>query len=102
MGRVLYKDTIPYETPSSLDALRGPASGVIELPPMVHWGPKRFRDLDDPGDTVAAYQALVREGTTEVQEELLNGVVLRRVWRDLMLPGRCRDTWESRFPDLSA
>jgi hypothetical protein len=102
MGRVLYKDTIPYETPSSLHALRGPASGVIELPPAVHWGPKRLYNLGNPHDTVAAYQSLVREGTPDIQEELLNAAVLRHAWPDLMLPQRCRHVWESRFPDLVA
>jgi len=102
MGKVLYKDTIPYDTPSSLEALRGPSSGIIELPPAVHWGPKRRYDLTNPHDTVAAYQALVREGTMNIQEDLLNATVLRHLWRDLVLPERCRHVWESRFPDLAS
>ncbi len=30
--RVLYRDVIPYDTPSSLAALGGPAEGVLTLP----------------------------------------------------------------------
>lgn len=101
-GRVLYKDTIPYDTPTSLDALRGPATGILEVPVTVHWGPRRTFDLDDPRDVHAAYRAIIREGTTTVQEELLNAEVLSRLWPELMLPERCRRTWEERFPDLAS
>ena len=101
-GRVLYKDTVPYDTPRSLAALRGPASGVLHVPLSVHWGPRRAFDLDDPRDIHAAYRAIVREATTAVQEELLNAEVLRRLWPELMLPQRCRLTWEERFPELAA
>jgi len=100
-NRVLYKDIVPYDTPSSLDALRGPATGTLEVPITVHWGPRRRFDLDDPRDVHAVYRALVREGTTAVQEELLNQDVLRRLWAELMLPERCRRVWEERFPELA-
>lgn len=100
--RVLYKDIVPYDTPTSLDALLGPATGILEVPITVHWGPRRRFDLDDPYDVQAAYRAIVREGTSEIQEQLLNTVVLRRLWGKLMLPERCRQTWEERFPDLAA
>lgn len=101
-GRVLYKDTVPYDTPTSLDALTGPATGSLEVPVTVHWGPRRSFNLDDPHDVHAAYRAIVREATTAVQEALLNPAVLRRVWPDLVLPERCRRLWEERFPDLAA
>lgn len=101
-GRVLYKDIVPYDTPRSLAALRGPASGILEVPLSVHWGPRRTFNLDDPRDTHAAYRAIIREGTTAIQEELLNAEVLQRLWPELMLPQRCRLTWEEHFPDLAA
>ncbi len=101
-GRVLYKDIVPYDTPTSLDALRGPDTGVLDLPITVYWGPRQRFDLQDPADVETAYQALVREGTTAHQEALLNEELLRRLWPELMLPGRCRRTWEDRFPDLVA
>lgn len=99
--RILFKDVVPYDTPSSLAALRGPAHGALELPLAVDWGPQRRYDLSQRHDVEAAYQALVREGTPQIQEALLNETVLRRVWPALMLPERCRDTWERRFPDLA-
>jgi hypothetical protein len=98
--RVLFKDVVPYDTPSSLSALKGPAAGVIELPLAIYWGPRRLYDLSDCHDLRSAYQALVREGTPDIQEATLNKKLLRRVWPALMLPERCRHIWESRFPDL--
>lgn len=100
-GRVLCKDIIPYDTPRSLDALRGPASGMLDLPVTVYWGPPQGFDLQDPADLETAYQALVREGTTTEQEAFLNERLLRRVWPGLMLPERCRRIWEERFPGLA-
>lgn len=34
--RVLIQDVVPYELPSSLDELRGPGSGFLQLPQSVH------------------------------------------------------------------
>lgn len=100
--KVLFRDVVPYEVPSSLSALHGPATGVIELPVIVHWGPRRSFDLGDDGHRRAAYRAIVREGTPEFQEKLLNEGLLRREWPALVLPDRCRAAWEAAFPDLTA
>lgn len=99
--RVLYQDIVPYEVPSSLDALRGPATGALELPITVHWGPKHVYDLADPGEAVFAYQQIVREGTTADQETLLNADLLTQVWPELILPARCQRLWETSFPELA-
>lgn len=98
--RLKFRDVVPYETPSSLDALSGPACGSLELPRTVHWGPRRLFDLDDLGQRRAAYRALVREGSKSTQETYLNEALLRREWPDLVLPDRCRAIWESAFPEL--
>lgn len=101
-NRVLFRDVIPYEAPSSLSALRGPAGGMLEVPITVHWGPSRVFDLDEPGQRRMVYQALVREGTSQVQEALLNEALLHQEWAGLILPERCRALWEGRFPELAA
>jgi hypothetical protein len=100
--RVLFRDLVPYQTPDSLDALRGPASGHLEVPITVHWGPRREFDLDDPGQRRAVYRAIVREGTPADQEALLNPARLRALWPELVLPRRCQKLWEERFPELAA
>lgn len=99
-AHVLYQDVIPYETPSSLEALHGPAGGVLILPRTVYWGPDPSADLDTSSGRLKAYRNLIREGTSDVQEALLNADLLRQVWPDVILPQRCRALWESRFPDL--
>ena len=100
-ARIRYQDVIPYDVPRSLAELQGPTTGVLELPHSVHWGPDRRVDLADPDDRVAAYQAVVREGSTAQQEVLLDAMVLKRVWPALSLPDRCRLRWETSFPELA-
>ena len=100
--RVLYRDVIPYDTPSSLAALEGPAEGVLTLPVAVHWGPDATADLSTADGLQKAYENLVREGTSRQQEELLNADLLGRVWPQLRLPTRCRDLWQTGFPELAA
>lgn len=100
--KILYKDIVPYDTPSSLSALHGPDAGIVDVPITVHWGPRHAFDLDDAGQRRAAYRAIVREGTPDVQEALLNTGLLRQLWPELVLPARCRSLWEARFPELTA
>jgi hypothetical protein len=100
-NRVYYRDTIPYDTPSSLDALHGPAAGVLTLPITVYWGPQREFDLSDHDAVLKAYRNIVREGTTAVQEATLHAATLQRVWHGLQLPTRCRTIWETQFPELA-
>lgn len=100
-GRIYFRDVKPYEAPESLDQLRGPASGVVELSHSVLWAPGGGRvDLDEPGGTAMAYQAVLAEGTIEDQVAVLNRERLVAVWAGLMLPRRVHDLWESRFPEL--
>ena len=68
----------------------------------MHWGPRHEFDLDILGQRRTAYRAIVREGTPGVQSELLNVGLLQELWPDLVLPDRCRDLWEERFPILAA
>lgn len=100
MGRHLYRDVIPYEAPTTLDDLRGPRAGVIRLPISVFWGPDRTFDLENVDLAVMAYQALIRDGTVAAQDRFLNRRRLVELWPDLTLPVRCRELWESRFPEL--
>ncbi len=99
-AHLLFQDVFPYETPRSLESLRGPATGVLILPRTVHWGPDPTADLDTRSGLHKAYRNLVREGTRVIQEEMLNASRLIEVWPDLALPQRCRALWESRFPEL--
>lgn len=101
--RVFFRDIKPYEIPDSLDDLRGPMGGVVELPHAVLWAPGGGRvDLDAEGGFGLAYRAVMAEGTKAEQVAVLNPAVLVAVWQDLLLPRRVRDLWEARFPELRA
>jgi len=54
----------------SLSALQGPVDGMLEVPITVHWGPTRIFDLSEARQRRMVYQALVREGTSQIQEAL--------------------------------
>jgi hypothetical protein len=99
--RVHYRDRIPYEAPESLDQLRGPSEGVITLPAGLNEGENSRADLSTPAGRYKLVKVVVQEGTVAQQIELLNADVLRAVWPELTLPPRCRQLWETRFPQLS-
>jgi hypothetical protein len=67
----------------------------------VYWGPRAECDLGQPEGVIKAYQAVLREGTRTDQTELLNAELLCSIWPLLMLPVRCRQLWEGKFPHLT-
>ncbi|WP_328475850.1 hypothetical protein OHA21_20405 [Actinoplanes sp. NBC_00393] len=89
--------------PDRLDDLHGHSIGVIEVPHHMATGhaSRRRYDLDDPVQCRHAYEQVLCEAANcgEV-EDLLNPAMLRRVWRDLHLPSRVREAWETRHPTL--
>lgn len=101
-ARVYFRDVKPYEAPADLAELRGPATGRLELPRTVYWGPSSSVDLAVPGDVVRAYQAALQEATALEQCALLSRERLVAVWPELALPPRVRALWEGRFPELAS
>lgn len=100
-GRVYLRDVKPYAVVDDLGQLHGPDGGVVELSHSVLWAPGGGRvDLDEPGGTALAYQAVLAEGTVEDLEHVLNRNRLTAVWPELLLPFRVLEMWESRFPEL--
>ncbi len=99
--RVRFRDVKPYAVPASLEDLRGPCSGLIELPHHVRWLDDRFGvDVGVLGRRVMAYQALLSEATVEEQQRFLNAELLIETWPQLRMDRRVRELWESRFPVL--
>lgn len=99
--RVFFRDVKPYAIVDSLDELRGPPDGLVDLPHSVLWAPGGGTvDLDEAGGTALAYQAVLAEGGIADLVRVLNRERLLAVWPELMLPVRVRDLWESRFPAL--
>ncbi|GAA2861237.1 hypothetical protein Acy02nite_57710 [Actinoplanes cyaneus] len=89
--------------PDRIDDLHGSSIGVLEVPHHMACGhaSRRRYDLEDPAQLRHAYEQVLCEaaGCGEV-EDLINPAMLRRVWRDLHLPSRVRDAWETRHPGL--
>lgn len=97
-----YEETIPYATPDSLDDLHGPTSGTVTVQGHINTSPHPVYDLSDEAMVWHLYSAVVRDGNAADQAALLDRATLVSVWRTLNLPTRCREIWESKFPQLPA
>ncbi len=87
--------------PSSLDDLRGPASGIVELPVRLYWSGSRQFDLADPHQVAGMCEAVLDAAVTiDDVARYLNADLLARVWPVLGMSRVNRDAWESRFPVL--
>jgi hypothetical protein len=88
----------------SLDSLRGPDEGVVELPLHLFWSaPDRRFDLSRESMLRSMYETVL--GQAARPEDLtgfLNGAILVRVWPDLFLPRPVRRAWEDQHPALRA
>ncbi|MDT9701669.1 hypothetical protein [Streptomyces sp. P17] len=92
----------PYTVPETLEELAGPAAGVVVLPTVLDWTPKRVYDLSDDVDLRMLYEPVIREAMhVEELRTFLDPVLLSAVWQRLWLPPRARLMWEGRFPQLA-
>jgi hypothetical protein len=83
-----------------LSDLRGPVSGMVELPLRLFWSSAdRMFDLDDPFMLRWVYQTVLREAVrAEELARYLNSDRLVEVWRELVLPAGVRRAWEEQHP----
>lgn len=95
-----YAQVRPYAVAESLDDLRGPAHGELELPHELAWSGRRQFNLDDDYDRAAAYKIILEEGRENHFRRYLNAGLLRRYWQEIRPARRVRQLWEERFPDL--
>ena len=97
-----YASMIPYIVPESLDILTGPATGTIELPTHLDWGPTSRYDLANVEDATTFYTKVISEASNlDELTQFLNRDVLLRLWSRLRLPRRCAELWNSAFPQLA-
>jgi hypothetical protein len=88
-----------------LAELRGPVTGVVELPHRMVWLPPEDRrfDLGDPFDLTRVYEIVLREAVQfDELRAWLDAATLLRLWPELFLPRGVRLAWEQRHPRLSA
>lgn len=92
----------PVAVAESLAALRGPDSGLVELPQrLCRSGGRRVFDMSDTDQALDMYEAVL--GTARTQAELaeyVNGELLARLWRELP-DRRIRQAWEAVHPLLA-
>jgi len=93
-------DRRPYAIPSRLWRL-APDRALRQLESAIHlwWsGPPRTFDLADRQDRLRAYEIVLREGTPDVIESIVDGVLLCEAWPDLVLPPALRAAWARLIP----
>jgi hypothetical protein len=91
----------PVIVPVSRDDLRGPVSGVVELPVRLYWSGSRQFDLTDPHQAADLCEAVLdTAATTGDITAYLNASLLIRAWPVLGMNRAKRDAWEGRFPVL--
>lgn len=96
-----YADHIPYQMPESLTDLHGPTSGTVEVGGHIDTSLSPVYDLSDLSRRWSLYTKVVQAGTSAEQAALLDRTALIGLWPTLMLPQRCRDLWETKFPELA-
>jgi DNA invertase Pin-like site-specific DNA recombinase len=82
--------------------LRGPVTGLVELPLRLFWSlPDHRFDLDEPDLRRWYYETVLREATRSADlAGYLDSGTLVSLWPDLYLPKGVRRGWEERHPAL--
>ncbi|MFF1277566.1 hypothetical protein ACFVZC_29845 [Streptomyces marokkonensis] len=100
----LYREKFRRRLPESLDELRGPVHGVVELPLHIAWSGLASYDMDKSRQRMGLYRTVLHEGLREDLSRFLNQALLLEMWPVLRtLVGRTvRGVWEDAFPPLSS
>jgi hypothetical protein len=99
----LYRAKFQQRLPAALEELRGPVTGVVELPVHVAWSGMSAYDLGKPRQRMGLYRTVLHEGLREDLPLYLNHELLLQLWPTLRcLVGRTvRTVWEDAFPQLA-
>lgn len=93
----------PVVVAETLAALRGPDSGLVELPQrLARSGGQRVFDMSDIDQVLDMYEAVL--GTARTQADLAeyaNGELLARLWSEPFLDKGIRKAWEAVHPLLA-
>jgi hypothetical protein len=89
--------------PSSLEDLRGPAAGEVELPLHVAWSGRRVYDVSQEDQRLVLYALLLAEAQREDLERFVHGDSLVSMWPRLrrLLGPHARLEWERRLMVLA-
>ncbi|MER7841792.1 hypothetical protein ABTY98_39385 [Streptomyces sp. NPDC096040] len=100
----LYREKFRRRLPESLDELRGPTQGVVELPLHMAWSGMTSYDMSKPRHLMGLYRTVLHEGLRDDLPRYLNQDLLLQLWPVLRtLVGRTvRTVWEGAFPQLAS
>jgi len=86
----------------NLTDLRGPVTGMVELPLRLFWsGVSQRFDIDDPGTRQWVYETVLQEASRpEDLATFLDGETLVALWPKLFVPKGVRQAWEDEHPAL--
>ncbi|MET7686988.1 hypothetical protein ABZT06_03200 [Streptomyces sp. NPDC005483] len=100
----LYREEFRRRLPESLDNLRGPNHGVVELPLHLAWSGMTSYDLSNPRRRMGLYRTILHEGLHDDLPRCLNQDLLLQLGPVLRtLVGRTvRPVWEDAFPELAS
>jgi hypothetical protein len=102
-GHRSYGDRKPYVVAESLDDLRGPTEGTVNLPQHLDWSGNASYNLDKPTRLASMYRTVLNEASSvEDLRAWIDGQTLARLWPTLWLPPQVRRLWESRIPELAS
>ncbi|MGA4726055.1 hypothetical protein ACWEOS_01310 [Micromonospora taraxaci] len=91
----------PVVVPETLDQLRGPTSGVVDLPRHLKWSGNSRYDLAHPGRISDLYRTVLNEAASPTDlYAYVNRDSLIQLWSSMWLPQPVRRAWEERFPEL--
>ena len=92
-------DAYARRLPSSLEDLRGPATGVVELPLHVAWSGRRVYDVGREDQRLVLYALLLAEAPREDLERFVHRESLISMWPRLrrLLGPHARREWERQL-----
>ncbi|MFJ8544167.1 hypothetical protein ACIRFH_19465 [Streptomyces sp. NPDC093586] len=76
----LYREKFRRRLPESLDELRGPPQGVVELPLHLAWSEMTSYDLGKPRRRMGLYRTVLHEGLRDDLPRHLGRAPLPRLW----------------------
>ena len=86
---------------TDLDCLRGPTTGVVELPHRLFWQTDRHVDLDNPALLAWMYETVLQEAASvDELHAWIDRDKLAELWSEIFLPRGLRAAWEHRHPRL--
>jgi hypothetical protein len=88
-----------HRLPMSLEDLKGPPSGIVELPLHVAWSGRRLYDVGEEDQRLVLYALLLAEAQREDLERFVHRESLVGMWPRLrrLLGPHARREWEQRL-----